>query len=129
MPETWCIKNFGRNIFFTPDQVRTPQTEDDLREILDHGRKSGIRVGGSLHAWSDGAATQGIFVNMWPFAEITVTHQMIDGFRLVTVGGGCRLDAFLEVIRHHGLTLPTIGTIARQTVAGAVSTGTHGSGR
>ena len=126
---TWCIRNFGRNVLFTPEHVRAPQTEDDILAVLEEGRVVGIRAGGSLHGWSDGIATPGIFVDMRWFARVTVTHQTVDGFRLITVGGGCPLEFFLDVIRRQGYTLPTIGTITRQTVAGAVSTATHGSGR
>jgi FAD/FMN-containing dehydrogenase len=44
------------------------------------------------------------------------------------VGAGCTLGALLRTLRHRGLTLPTLGAITRQTVAGAVATATHGSG-
>jgi FAD/FMN-containing dehydrogenase len=46
----------------------------------------------------------------------------------VKVGAGCTIAELLKRLRRRNLTLPTVGAIAKQTVAGAVATGTHGSG-
>src|SRR5262249_37082301 len=46
----------------------------------------------------------------------------------VRVGGGCRLGRLLRKLEGKGWTLPTLGAITKQTVAGATATGTHGSG-
>ena len=46
------------------------------------------------------------------------------------VGAGCRIGRLLvELERQGGCTLSSLGLITRQTIAGAISTGTHGSGR
>jgi len=50
--------------------------------------------------------------------------------RLFSVGADCQLERLLsELQRLKQWTLPSLGLIAEQTVAGAVSTGTYGSGR
>jgi L-gulono-1,4-lactone dehydrogenase len=71
-------------------------------------------------------------------APLPVTHDLalvldepcdverIDG-DLVTVAGGMRLEALNEALAARGLALPIVGGIARQTVGGALATGTHGS--
>jgi hypothetical protein len=47
-----------------------------------------------------------------------------------TIGGGCQIKHALDELRRQGnLTLPTLGLISEQAMAGAMSTGTHGSGR
>lgn len=46
----------------------------------------------------------------------------------MTVGAGCRIGDLLPQLARNGLTLPSIGLIDRQTLAGAVATATHGSG-
>jgi hypothetical protein len=54
----------------------------------------------------------------------------VRGRRFVDVGAGCRLQNLLD--RLHATTdqtLPTVGAIKRQTMSGAISTGTHGSGK
>jgi FAD/FMN-containing dehydrogenase len=53
-----------------------------------------------------------------------------DGGRYVEVGAGCSVDRVLEYLASHGgYTLPVYGIIGKQTIAGAISTATHGSGR
>jgi len=46
----------------------------------------------------------------------------------VNVGAGCTLRRLVDELRAAGLALPTLGAILKQTIAGATSTGTHGSG-
>jgi L-gulonolactone oxidase len=48
--------------------------------------------------------------------------------RQVTVQAGIRLYALVEALAQHGLALSNMGSIAAQSVAGALSTGTHGTG-
>jgi L-gulono-1,4-lactone dehydrogenase len=48
--------------------------------------------------------------------------------RRVTVGAGMRLRELNAVLAAHGLAMPNLGDIDVQTVAGAISTGTHGTG-
>ena len=48
---------------------------------------------------------------------------------LVTVEAGCPLRLLNETLLHHGLALANMGDIQEQTVAGAIQTGTHGTGR
>ena len=47
----------------------------------------------------------------------------------VRVGAGCQIKHLLAKLQEQGLTLPSIGLITEQTIAGATSTGTHGSGK
>src|SRR5689334_12629801 len=47
--------------------------------------------------------------------------------RLVTVLAGTRLRDLSAVLLNRGWTLPIVGSIQAQTVAGAIATGTHGS--
>src|SRR5205823_13963478 len=51
----------------------------------------------------------------------------VDGHS-VTVQGGMTLARLNAVLAEHGLAMPNLGDIDRQTVAGALATGTHGTG-
>ena len=46
----------------------------------------------------------------------------------VTVGAGIRLFDLTEKLESLGLALPNLGDIDCQSLAGAISTGTHGTG-
>jgi L-gulonolactone oxidase len=50
-----------------------------------------------------------------------------DDRTLVTVGAGVRLRQLSAVLARAGLSLPIVGSIQSQSVAGAIATGTHGS--
>src|SRR5262249_48464475 len=94
--------------------------------ILKTHRGESIRVVGSRHAWSEAAQTSGVNIDMRHFGNIEL-REVGDGV-FVKAGAGCTLSAVLHEVDRHGYTLPTIGTITKQTVAGAISTGTHGAG-
>ena len=47
---------------------------------------------------------------------------------LTTVGGGCTIRRFVKLLNKHDLATPSVGLITSQTIAGAISTGIHGSG-
>ena len=119
------VTNFGRNIRFTPRLRYEPGTEDEVVRLLNEHRDGTVRVVGAGHSWNPGIETSDALVDLRRFRSVRVNE---DGTR-VTVGAGCRIGALLKHLSGRGLTLPSIGLIDRQTVAGAVATGTHGSGR
>ncbi|WP_419161603.1 FAD-binding protein, partial [Candidatus Palauibacter sp.] len=119
------VSNFGRNIRFTPRHRYKPQTEDEVLQLLNEHRDGTVRVVGARHSWNPGIETPDALVDVRHFRHVRV-H---DSRTRVTVGAGCRIGALLKHLTRRGLTLPSIGLIDRQTVAGAVATGTHGSGR
>ena len=121
--------NFGGNIQFTPRQCYAPRTESEVLELLDKHADGKIRVVGSLHSWSEAVVSEDVLIDMRHFADVTVEHGA-DGVVWATVGGGCKTKHLIG--RLHSLsdsTIPSLGLITEQTIAGAISTGTHGSGK
>ena len=117
--------NFGGNIRFHPRKRYLPKGEDDVLRTLGEHRTGTVRVIGAGHSWNGGIETSDALLDLRHLRWIRVHSDR----RLVSVGGGCRIAEVLAHLASRGLTLPSIGLIARQTVAGAVATGTHGSGR
>jgi L-gulono-1,4-lactone dehydrogenase len=93
-------------------------------EVLARHPGARVRCRGALHSWSPLAATDGVLLDLGNLDHVDV---LPDGSG-ARVGAGCRLGRLLAELRKRGLTLPTLGVIQRQTVAGATATGTHGSG-
>lgn len=120
-----AVANFGRNIRFTPGTRYRPRSEADVLRILNEHRGGTVRAIGAGHSWNPGIESPDALVDLRNLAGIRV-HE--DRTR-VTAGAGCRIRAVLAHLNRRGLTLPSTGLIDRQTVAGAVATGTHGSGR
>jgi FAD/FMN-containing dehydrogenase len=82
-----------------------------------------VRCIGGGHSWNRLVATEGMLLDLR-----RIRHVKLEGRHRVRVGGGCTLGRLLDALRPHGLTLPTLGVITKQSVAGAIATGTHGSG-
>ncbi len=124
-PSDGEVLNFGRNIRFRPRRRYAPRSEDDVLRILRRHRGGTIRAMGAGHSWNPGIETPDALVDLRRIRHLRIHGQGT----LVTAGAGCRIGALLRFLADRGLTLPSIGLIDRQSVAGAVATGTHGSGR
>jgi L-gulono-1,4-lactone dehydrogenase len=122
------LTNFGGNLEIRPQLFAAPRSEDELLRFLNDCRGRKIRVVGRLHSWSDAPTTDDVLIDLRYFDRVTV-EQTADGL-FATVGGGCQITRVLtELSRQAHATLPSLGLITEQTIAGAISTGTHGSGK
>jgi len=123
------IANFGGNVRFTPRHFYEPRTEDEVLAILDRHAHDRVRVVGSRHSWSEAIVCHDVIIDLTHFDQVTLTETAAGEVR-ATAGGGCRIDRLLsEIQSRSGCTMPTLGLITEQTIAGAISTATHGSGR
>ncbi len=120
-------KNFGRNQVFQPSAAYTPADEREVLQILDRHRGQRIRAIGRLHSWSEAVLGDGVLLDLRRLNDIRLQP---DGDQFVaTVGAGCQIKRLLKELDRDGATLHSLGLITEQTIAGAISTGTHGSGR
>ncbi|CAB4643967.1 unannotated protein [freshwater metagenome] len=88
-------------------------------------REETVKCVGSGHSFTSTAVTKGHLVTLDNWSGIV----SIDRSTLrVTVKAGTTLAVLNELLHAEGLALPNLGDIAYQTVAGAISTSTHGTG-
>ncbi len=128
LTETVTWANWAGNVQAELSQVVQPGSLDELRAaVLDaasHGET--VRVAGAGHSFAPLCATNGTLLDLSLMAGIecidpeTGDATIWAGTRLFNLGGPL-LDA--------GRALLNQGDIDRQALAGAVSTGTHGTGR
>lgn len=122
------ITNFGGNISFIPKYSYTPQTEVEVISILNKHKKNRIRTIGSLHSWNDIVVSNDVIINLKNLHDVRIIKNG-NGEVWVEVEGGCTLEELIDKIRlQTAYVLPTIGAITKQTIAGVISTATHGSG-
>ncbi len=121
------LTNFGRNVSWQPELFAQPESEQELLDLLDQHRGRRIRVIGRLHAWSEAARCDEVSLDLRRIAAITVHHNGDEHW--VEVGAGCRIQDLILELDRQGWTLPSVGLIMDQSIAGACATGTHGSGR
>jgi FAD/FMN-containing dehydrogenase len=121
------IVNFGGNIRFRPARYYEPRNEHDVLEVLRRHARGRVRVAAALHSWSGLVVSDDAVVSMRHWTGIEY-HEDGSGRVRATVGGGWQIKHLLRELQRRDLTLPAIGLITEQTLAGAIATGTHGSG-
>lgn len=119
--------NFGRNVEFKPQVSFQPTSVEEVLEILRNHKGERIRVSGRLHSWSDVVVAEEVHLDLKHLSSVEIKKQ--NGASFATVGSGCQIKNLLKELKAQGLTLPSVGLIDEQTVAGATATGTHGSGK
>ncbi|MFE9023611.1 D-arabinono-1,4-lactone oxidase [Streptomyces sp. NPDC007808] len=123
---TW--RNWGGNVAARPAREVTPASVDELSAAVRRAAEDGLRVKavGTGHSFTSIAATDGVLIR----------PQLLTGIRgidrdamTVTVEAGTPLKRLNLALAREGLSLTNMGDIMEQTVSGAISTGTHGTGR
>lgn len=84
-----------------------------------------VKAIGAAHSFTGAAMTDGVMVSLEDLAEL---QKLDTQTGLITIGAGMILDDLNLLLDEVGLALPNLGDIAVQTVAGATSTATHGTG-
>jgi L-gulono-1,4-lactone dehydrogenase len=88
----------------------------------------GLRVVGSGHSFTDLGVTRAIVLVLNGQRRVLEIRRLPEGGAEVKVEAGVPLWRLNHALAALGLALPNLGDIERQTVAGAISTGTHGTG-
>lgn len=119
--------NFGENIRFAPRVVYRPGSVSEVLEILGREATHRLKAIGSLHAWSEAAHGDDVIVSL---DKLNSVEFLEDDFGVMAkIGGGCTIKRLIAELDKRGLAMPSLGLISEQTIAGATSTATHGSGR
>ena len=123
---TW--RNWAGNQKANPLSIEAPKSVSELSAIVSRASEQGqkVKAVGSGHSFTSAAATNGRMIRLENLNGILhVDHSSCQ----VTVGAGTRLSDLNMLLHTEGLALANLGDIAYQTVAGAISTSTHGTGR
>ena len=123
---TW--RNWAGNQVAHPQSIESPRNVGELAEIVAQASALGqkIKAVGSGHSFTSAAATDGRMLRLVNLRGITHVDREKSQ---VTVGAGTRLSDLNTLLHAEGLALANMGDIAYQTVAGAISTSTHGTGK
>ena len=111
----------------TPRQVLTPATTGEVVDAVRRARESGttVKMTGTGHSFTPIGAPE----HTWLRPDALTGIVEVDRSAMtVTARAGTRLHDLNLALERLGLSLHNMGDIAEQTLAGAVSTGTHGTG-
>ena len=131
--KTW--KNHLGNQSIDPLRLCTPETLGDVVALVQEAERSGctVRAVGSGHSWSDVALTPGFLLDTSRLSrpldlEPPLLRPGVNTATLVRTEAGIRLRELNAYLDGRGLALSNMGGYDAQTVAGVISTSTHGSG-
>jgi FAD-linked oxidoreductase len=121
---TW--RNWARTVNVSPARVLTPRSVGEVSAAVRRAAGDGLtlRAAGTGHSFTPLVATDGVLLR----PEGLTGLRSVDGGR-VTVAAGALLHDVNVALHGHGLALANMGDVTVQTVAGAIATGTHGTGR
>ncbi|SMF01280.1 D-arabinono-1,4-lactone oxidase [Pseudobacteriovorax antillogorgiicola] len=117
------FENWSHNIRVQPREYYEPKTLDELQSLV--ARSSKIKAVGSGHSFNCQAYTDQTMISLKHLNRILDVDR---DNRRIRVEAGKSLHDFNKEIESYGMVLPSLGGIDKQSLAGACSTATHGSG-
>ena len=123
---TW--RNWAGNQKASPVSIDAPRSVAELAALVASASEQGqkVKAVGSGHSFTSAAATNGRMIRLENLSGILHVDRATCR---VTVGAGTRLSELNTLLDAEGLALANLGDISYQTVAGAISTSTHGTGK
>jgi L-gulono-1,4-lactone dehydrogenase len=120
-------RNWAGDQRCAPVAIERPGTREELSEVVRGaaGRGLNIRASASGHSFTEIALTDGIMVRLDRLTRVLAVDRAAG---LVKVEAGIVLGELNRRLDDLGLAFENLGDIDRQTLAGSVSTGTHGTG-
>lgn len=124
---TETIRNWDRSRSWTPAAVHHPVDEDEIvtliRQAVDRGAP--LKPVGNALSWSTVADIPTAAMRFDNMARVLKVDR--EG-RRITVQSGTPLMLVNETLAQHGLALDNFGSIVKQSAAGYIGTGSHGTG-
>ncbi|KXN92696.1 L-gulonolactone oxidase [Leucoagaricus sp. SymC.cos] len=121
------FNNWGRAYYCTPLAIFEPESQYQCKLVLELARREGktVRAVGVGHSPSDLACTSGYMIRLTKMNRlIQVDYEK----RCALVEAGIMLYDLHAELDKYNLAMINVGSISDQTLAGVVTTATHGSG-
>ena len=124
-PAQW--RNWAGDEVAHPVRERSPRDAGEEADAVRAAARDGLRVrmAGSGHSFTGAALTDGLLLRP---ERLTGLLAVNTAARTATVRAGTRLRELSRLLAAHGLALENLGDVDAQTIAGAIATGTHGTG-
>lgn len=120
--------NWARTASASPTDVIAATDPRQISEVIVRAAQAGrtVRMVGSGHSFTTTAVANDIMITP---GSLTGVRSVDAAAGRITVEAGIDLTTLCEVLDANGLALTNMGDVRVQTMAGALQTGTHGSGR
>lgn len=121
------FKNWSGSVQFTPQKIETPKDEASVLSLIEQSAQSGtpMRVVGTGHSFTRLIETSGTLVSLDGLQGLIELDSENGSAHL---WGGTKLWKMNQILFKHKRSPENLGDVDRQSIAGTVSTGTHGTG-
>jgi FAD-linked oxidoreductase len=121
------FRNWDETLECRPKHFYRPESEEEILAIVREASDAGktVRTFGAGHSWSPLVLTDDTLINLDRLDRIV---SVDDEHQRVAVQAGIRLKELNQVLPKHNLGMKNLGSIGEQSIAGAISTATHGTG-
>jgi L-gulono-1,4-lactone dehydrogenase len=120
-------RNWAGDQLCTPTAIERPRSIAEISAAIGRAREGGSRVRavGAGHSFSDIALSDGSLLSLDRLADVL---DVDSASGLVRAQAGITIHQLSRRLDSHGLAMENVGDIDVQSIAGAISTGTHGTG-
>ncbi|MDQ1722208.1 MAG: L-gulono,4-lactone dehydrogenase, partial [Pseudonocardiales bacterium] len=121
-------RNWAGTYSVTPARLRQPGSPAEVVAEVCRAAEDelSVKAVGAGYSSNDIAVTRGVMLDLSRLTGIISADQRAG---LVTVGAGTTLRELNHALWALGLSLSCLGNLDSATIAGAIATGTHGTGR
>lgn len=121
--ESHSMKNWAGNLEYSSADIRRPESVAELVAIVAGAPR--VKALGSRHSFNRVADTEGVHLLL----DALPQHVQVDPDRgTVRVSGGVSYGSLCRKLEESGVAIHNMASLPHISVAGAVQTGTHGSG-
>ena len=119
--------NWGGTYSCSPARISSPASAAEIVELVraaaDRGER--VKVAGSGHSFTDIACTDGTLIKLDNYDKVLEVDR---GASTITAEAGITILQLSDALAHFGLAMENMGDVGYQTISGAISTATHGTG-
>lgn len=121
------MKNWAGNVDLQSNQIVYPSTESEIQQAIINAanQRQQVRVIGTGHSFSALCQTKDVLLSLDKYQGLIAVDK---DQCLATVKAGTKLKLLGELLWKEGLAMENMGDIDAQSIAGTISTGTHGTG-
>jgi len=122
---TWT--NWSGTYTCSPARVESPSSEEEIVGIVRAAAERGehVKVAGSGHSFTDIGVTDGCLIKLGSCNKVLEVDR---DARTITAQAGITILELGDALAHFGLAMENMGDVGYQTISGAISTATHGTG-
>ncbi len=122
---TWT--NWGGTYSCSPTRIESAASQDEVVAIVRASAERGehVKVIGSGHSFTDIGCTDGCVIKLDNYNKVLEVDREAS---TITAQAGITILQLSDALAHFGLAMENMGDVGYQTISGAISTATHGTG-